>query len=76
MAAQMASVSTQDHLVDHCWRTAEGLLADLLHRHAVGEQADVIELARGGRPSSERAMASESTGSHADHLDLRPQRLT
>ena len=31
----------EHHLVDQLAAQAEGLLADLLHRHAVGEQADV-----------------------------------
>ena len=50
MAAHVASVSTRDHLVDIPARQPEGLAADLLDRHAVGEEPHV----RQRRPACRR----------------------
>ena len=60
IAAQTASVSTDDPVVDQLAGQAEGLLADLLDGRAVGEQADVGELRRARPARTERSIASES----------------
>ena len=68
-------VGVDEHdLVDVLLDEAKGLLADLLHRHPVGEQADVRELdaPAGGERARHRIRI---LGLHADHLDLRPHAL-
>ena len=73
-AAQIASVSTSTISSTYCCAQAERLLADLLHRDPVGEQAHVREL--DAAPGGERARHRVRVlGLDADHLDLRPHAL-
>jgi hypothetical protein len=51
---------------------AEGLLADVLDRRTVGEQADLVETHTLAGLASERSMASASTASTPMILGLRP----
>jgi hypothetical protein len=74
IAAQMASVSTSTISSTYFLAEAEGFLADVLDRSAVGEQADLVERTR--LPAlSERVMASASTASTPMILGLRPDPL-
>ena len=64
----------QDDLVDQLLAEAEGFLADLLHRHAVGEHADL----RQAHAPAGLERAGHGVGIHrldADDLDLRAQAL-
>ena len=64
----------EDHLVDEPCAQAESLLADLLHRDAVGEQADLVELHAPAR--LERAVHRVGVGRlDADDADLGAQPL-
>ncbi len=64
----------QDHLVDQFARDAEGLLADLLHRDAVGKEAHVVERHAVSRGDGTRH-GVRIDGLHADDLHVRPQAL-
>ena len=66
----------EDHLVDQLAAQAERLLADLLHRHAVGEQADVRRACT-RRPAFERARHRVGVDRlDADDLDLAAARAS
>ena len=70
----MASVSTRTISSTYRADEAERLLADLLHRDAVGEQPDVRELDAAARRERARHRVGV-LGLHADHLDVGPHAL-
>ncbi len=74
MAAQRASLSTSDDVVDVAAAEAKGLAPDLPHRGAVGEEPHLAQ--RDPTPGGQRARHGVGVdGLHADDLDLGAHRL-